>query len=91
MQFIPRGGLFTVNELDFGKMKWVCSEETRKEYAFFHSKLKNIVAIKPESWADPRAQYGEYVDIDKRKKGRLIDANMWYFPQDCLNVNVLHE
>ncbi|KAL7599129.1 hypothetical protein Lser_V15G23438 [Lactuca serriola] len=77
--------LWKVYELDFGEMKWVPFEETRDEYAFFFNGFKHGAAVKIES-KDPR-----YDDLDESGNGRFIAGNMWYFPHECLNVNLLHE
>ncbi|XP_042757779.1 uncharacterized protein LOC122197644 [Lactuca sativa] len=70
--------LYYFHELDFGKMKWVCLEKTREEYAFFCN-VERVVAIKPESWAHTKNSW----------KHKFNYAKMWYFPHDCLNVNLI--
>ncbi|CAH1426888.1 unnamed protein product [Lactuca virosa] len=74
-----------VFELDFGKMKWVPFEETGDEYTFFFNGFKHGAAVKLES------KDGRYDDLDESGNGRFIGRNMWYFPHECLNVNLLHE
>ncbi|CAH1448975.1 unnamed protein product [Lactuca virosa] len=85
-----------VLELDFGEMKWVYPENTIEQYAFFISGwMKSSAAIKPElSWAGPPTQYKTYnhlLDTDKSRKHSINYNSMWYFPHDCLNVNLLDE
>ncbi|CAH1448995.1 unnamed protein product [Lactuca virosa] len=82
-----------VLELDFGEMKWV-SPERKGEYAFFVSKVKSVAPIKPESWTDARTRYKSldyFIDNDKSRKCMFYHQWMWYFPHDCLNVNLLDE
>ncbi|KAL7591397.1 uncharacterized protein LOC122195002 [Lactuca sativa] len=76
-----------VMELDFVKTKWVKPEKIIREYVFFHSRLKSSAAIK-------RTQYKSYDYFNgtaERKQRMLFYATMWYFPHDCLNVNLLDE
>ncbi|CAH1419407.1 unnamed protein product [Lactuca virosa] len=76
-----------VMELDFVKMKWVKPEKIIREYVFFHSRLKSSAAIK-------RTQYKSYDYFNgtaERQQRMLFYATMWYFPHDCLNVNLLDD
>ncbi|KAL7591394.1 hypothetical protein Lser_V15G32983 [Lactuca serriola] len=85
---------YKVLELDFGEMKWVSPEKTIREYAFFLSEKKSSAAIKPESWAGPQTHYKSYdYFIRNEMPQRMFYYHkwMWYFPFDCLNVNILDE
>ncbi|CAH1448996.1 unnamed protein product [Lactuca virosa] len=83
-----------VLEIDIGEMKWVSPEKTIEEYAIFLSNggIRSSAAIKPESWAGPWTDYKSYDCFLDTNKNRLdiFDFNtIWYFPHDCLNVNLL--
>ncbi|CAH1435880.1 unnamed protein product [Lactuca virosa] len=84
------GNSLNVHKLDFGKMEWEQVEDTRDEHepAFFLSNLNYGAAVKPESWADSGTQH-----IHQRfvRHGMFFTANQWYFPHECLNVNILDE
>ncbi|KAL7591395.1 uncharacterized protein LOC111883902 [Lactuca sativa] len=83
-----------VMELDFGEMKWVLPDKTIQEYAIFYSYLKSCVVIKPELWAGLWTQSisnGCFLDTDESQQGVFCYQGMWYFPHDCLNVNLLDE
>ncbi|CAH1416240.1 unnamed protein product [Lactuca virosa] len=86
--------LYRVQELDFGKMKWVLQEEKTigEEYAFFLSIL----------WNDTAVNYGATVKLDLcakiydcfpgiRKDMFFATKNMWYFPHECMKVNRIDE
>ncbi|CAH1416129.1 unnamed protein product [Lactuca virosa] len=83
-----------IQELDFGKMKWVPpKEKTIREYAFFHGDAYMMcwTAIKLESWVVPRPQYNIYdCFVEKYQKGRFFSSRMWYFPHDCLDINLIN-
>lgn len=81
--------LYKVHELDFGEMKWVMPEKTIEEYAFFLSNLNDSVAIKLEPC---QSQYERYSFFPYTgQKYRVFDANMWYFPHQCMNVNLIDD
>ncbi|KAL7591876.1 hypothetical protein Lser_V15G32992 [Lactuca serriola] len=85
-----------VLEIDIGEMKWVSPEKTIQEYAIFLSngRIRSSAAIKPESWAGPWTHYKSYDcfhDTDKDQLDIIHYNTMWYFPHDCLNVNLLDE
>ncbi|XP_023759294.1 uncharacterized protein LOC111907720 isoform X2 [Lactuca sativa] len=67
---------YTVHELDFEEMKWVSSEIS-------------------ELGVDHRALYkrdGYFLGtVDTSRKRRCLPSYIWYFPNDCLNVNRLDE
>nr|KAJ0213349.1 hypothetical protein LSAT_V11C400174500 [Lactuca sativa] len=67
------GGSYKVYKLDFEEMKWMSSENTLGECAFFINELKYSVVIKPELWVDHELQYMRYAyfhdTIDKSRKG----------------------
>nr|KAJ0203562.1 hypothetical protein LSAT_V11C500256810 [Lactuca sativa] len=74
-----------VFELDFGKMKWVSFEETGDEYTFFFNDFKHGVANKLD------LEDRRYDDLNKSGNDRFIVGNMWYFPHEFSNINLLHE
>ncbi|KAL7591159.1 hypothetical protein Lser_V15G32979 [Lactuca serriola] len=85
-----------VLELDIGEMKWVSPEKTIGEYAFFLSSgwKKSSAAIRPESWAAAHpTQYKTYDYFlhanESRKRHWYYYEPLWYFPHDCLTVNIL--
>ncbi|CAH1448984.1 unnamed protein product [Lactuca virosa] len=81
-------------ELNFGEMKWVAAENITGEYAFFLSRFTSCVAIKPESWPETQTPYrgcGYFLDDNKSQQCMFFYEWMWYFPHDCLSVNVLDE
>ncbi|KAL4563918.1 hypothetical protein LXL04_027966 [Taraxacum kok-saghyz] len=83
-----------VLELDFGEMKWVSPDKKLQEYALFVSYLNPTAAIKRESLAGPREQLkgSEYfLDDEKSRKCMFYHQWVWYFPHDCLNVNLLDQ
>ncbi|CAH1449763.1 unnamed protein product [Lactuca virosa] len=86
---------YKVFELDFGEMKWVSPKKTIEEYAFFLSEKKSSAAIKPESWVGPQTHYKSYdyfLHTNKiRQRMFYYQKWMWYFPCDCLNVNILDQ
>ncbi|CAH1419662.1 unnamed protein product [Lactuca virosa] len=89
------GDSYKVFKLDFEEMKWVLSERTLGECAFSINNLKYSAGIKPELWVDYQSQYIRYAylhaTLDKSRKGRFFSSHLWYFPNDCLNVNRLDE
>ncbi|KAL7602840.1 hypothetical protein Lser_V15G16103 [Lactuca serriola] len=89
----PKKDLFRVQELDFGEMKWVLLEGKEiEEYGFFLSVLNISVAIKPKSLTNSQLlHYRRYAITKKSRKGRFNIEHMWYFPHECLNVNIIHE
>ncbi|KAL4563919.1 hypothetical protein LXL04_027968 [Taraxacum kok-saghyz] len=83
-----------VLELDFGEMKWVSPDKKIQEYVLFVSFLNPSAAIKRESWADPPIRlpsYDYFIDDDKSRKCMFYYQWVWYFPHDCLNVNLLDQ
>ncbi|KAL7607325.1 hypothetical protein Lser_V15G16136 [Lactuca serriola] len=86
---------YTVHKLDFEEMKWVSSEKTLEECAFFVNDFKYSAAIKSDLWVDHRSLYERYAyfhsTIDTSRKGGFLPSYIWYFPSDCLNVNLLDE
>ncbi|CAH1435870.1 unnamed protein product [Lactuca virosa] len=79
-----------VYKLDFGEMEWVPFQYTgdKHDFAFFLSDLSHSAASKPESWG---SEPGRYVVYEGGGKGRFFIAVQWYFPHECLNVNLLHD
>ncbi|XP_023740815.1 uncharacterized protein LOC111888911 [Lactuca sativa] len=77
-------------KLDFCEMEWVPFQYTgdENEVAFFLSDLSHGAAAKPESWG---SEPGRYVVFEGGGKGRFFIAVQWYFPHECLNVNLLHD
>nr|KAJ0220430.1 hypothetical protein LSAT_V11C200059720 [Lactuca sativa] len=75
---------------DFYEMEWVPFQYTgdENEVAFFLSDLSHGAAAKPESWG---SEPGRYVVFEGGGKGRFFIAVQWYFPHECLNVNLLHD
>lgn len=92
MESFMYGCLFNVYKLDSGKMEWVHFEDTGEEHGFFFSGVGHGAAVKPEFWAEPWSQYQRY-DVDNGGgHGRVFPAiDEWYFPHECLNVNLLDE
>ncbi|XP_023732172.1 uncharacterized protein LOC111879983 [Lactuca sativa] len=84
------GNGYSFHELDFGQMKWVLCENTKEEYGFFYSS-KHITAFKAESRANPWLEYGRHVGSGNGCKARFFAEKMWYFPHDCVNVNLIHK
>ncbi|CAH1448976.1 unnamed protein product [Lactuca virosa] len=93
-----------VMELDFGEMKWVPPKKTIREYTFFLGAKKSSVAFKPESWIGPPIQYKRYGHFQSwtspptqyksywhflAGQNVVFSKGMWYFPHDCLKVNLL--
>ncbi|XP_023732165.1 uncharacterized protein LOC111879973 [Lactuca sativa] len=68
-------------ELDFGEMKWVCCEKAKEEYAFYGNNMGHYTVVKRELWAG----------TNKSRKDTFKTVDMWYFPHDCLNVNLIDE
>ncbi|CAH1434431.1 unnamed protein product [Lactuca virosa] len=86
----------SIQELDFGEMIWVSPKEKAiREHAFFRSYLMCWTAIKPESWDGPHPQYNKYDcflhTTEKCEKGKFFSSSMWYFPHDCLNVDLINK
>ncbi|CAH1435868.1 unnamed protein product [Lactuca virosa] len=65
---------------------------TGEELGFFFSGVGHGAAVKPEFWAEAWSQYKRY-DVDNGGgHGRVFPAiDEWYFPDECLNVNLLDE
>ncbi|CAH1435882.1 unnamed protein product [Lactuca virosa] len=66
-------------------------EDTREEHepAIFLSNYAVYgAAVKPESWADSGSQHIHHRFV---RHSRFFTANQWYFPHECLNVNLLDE
>ncbi|KAL7605998.1 hypothetical protein Lser_V15G15954 [Lactuca serriola] len=89
------GDLYRVQELDFGKMKWVLQEEktTGEEYVFFLSILLNGAPVDGAA-VKLGSQYKMhecFPNISTRsRKGRFYATqDMWYFPHECMNVHHL--
>ncbi|KAL7607327.1 hypothetical protein Lser_V15G16134 [Lactuca serriola] len=86
---------YDVHYLDFEEMKWVSSGKTFEECVFFINSLKYSAAIKSELLVDHRSLYKRFAyflsTIDTSRKGRFLPSHIWYFPNDCLNDNRLHE
>ncbi|XP_076940595.1 uncharacterized protein LOC143609838 [Bidens hawaiensis] len=70
--------LYETYEVDLGKKEWV--SRTIEEHAVFVSELKSSAAINPGTWKDGDGS---------KNKGRWFSANLWYFPHDCMNVNLI--
>ncbi|KAM0050205.1 putative F-box protein [Helianthus debilis subsp. tardiflorus] len=69
-------------KIDFDKMEWVSTGMTIGENALFVSELKSTSAINPDTWMP--------YDTDKSKDtGKRFTANLWYFPNDRANANLL--
>nr|KAJ0214038.1 hypothetical protein LSAT_V11C400174390 [Lactuca sativa] len=85
--------VYVVHELDFDEMKWVSpNENTMDEYAFFVSELKHSAAIKRELWSDSwLPYYKKYGFRYISRNGMFFNKDIWYFPHDCLKVNLKHE
>ncbi|KAL7607329.1 hypothetical protein Lser_V15G16132 [Lactuca serriola] len=81
---------YEVHELDFGEMKWVSpNKKTMEEYAFFASDLKHSATIKRELWSDSWLQFHKKSAYNyKSGNGVFFNADVWYFPHDCLNVDL---
>ncbi|XP_052626859.1 uncharacterized protein LOC128133447 [Lactuca sativa] len=83
------GGSYKVYKLDFEEMKWMSSENTLGECAFFINELKYSTVIKPELWVDHELQYMRYAYFhDTIDKSLKVGCQLWYFPCDCKNVNL---
>ncbi|KAL4555514.1 hypothetical protein LXL04_038135 [Taraxacum kok-saghyz] len=83
---------YNIHELDFGNMELVSRIKRGKKYAFFHNNFNGSdTFILREAWAGIHSQYGRYAVDDNDGNGMLYDAHMWYFFDDCLNVNLIHE
>ncbi|CAH1426884.1 unnamed protein product [Lactuca virosa] len=91
METYSKHSSYKVHELDFGEMKWVPFEETSDEYDFFYNHSEPSAAVKQESWVDPPSPNMKYYVTNKSEKGKFFYANMWYFPHECMNVDLLHE
>ena len=77
-------------KLDFGEMEWVPFQYTGDEhaFAFFISHLSHSAAAKPESWG---SEPGRCFINEGGGKARFFIAVEWYFPHECLNVNLLQD
>lgn len=83
---------YKIQEINFSKMEWVTREKIGEEYAFFFSYSDyGATIIQAELWTDRYPRYDRYALRDKSGKGRLFQAEMWYFFHDCLIVDLLHE
>ncbi|KAL4555520.1 hypothetical protein LXL04_038142 [Taraxacum kok-saghyz] len=83
-----------IDEIDLDEMKWVSNKETGKKYALFRDNFlvnNDYSYTLRELCANIHSQYGIYAINDKEGKGLLFHAKMWYFLDDCLNVNLIHE
>ncbi|KAL4585941.1 hypothetical protein LXL04_010568 [Taraxacum kok-saghyz] len=86
-----------VQKLDFGKMKWVLPDENIiGEYGFFLSvswKGMSVTGgsiVKLDPWA--RSQYKRCDHFTDSRKGRFfVTKNLWYFPHECMHVNLIDE
>ncbi|CAH1435862.1 unnamed protein product [Lactuca virosa] len=79
-------------KLDFGEMEWVPFQDTGDQCGFFISQAGHSAAVKPELWAEPWSQYPRYDVTNGSGHGRFFPADeWWYFPHECLNVNLLDE
>ncbi|CAH1416122.1 unnamed protein product [Lactuca virosa] len=69
---------YTLHELDFEEMKWVSSEKTLEECAFFVNGFKYPAAIKADLWVDHRSLYERYAyfhsAIDTSRKGGFLPS-----------------
>ncbi|XP_023749191.1 uncharacterized protein LOC111897461 [Lactuca sativa] len=84
--------VISVYKLDSGKMEWVPFQDTGEEHGFFMSQAGHNAAVKPELWVEPWSQYPRSYVTDGGGHGRFFPADeWWYFPHDCLNVNLLDE
>ncbi|KAL7592345.1 hypothetical protein Lser_V15G33031 [Lactuca serriola] len=88
MEYWPNG-LHKVHKLDFDQLNWVPCENKMEEYALFYSCFKQGAVVKPETWAAPSSQYRRFFGNYKPGKGRCLTSKFWYFPHDCLNVNLI--
>ncbi|KAL4555518.1 hypothetical protein LXL04_038140 [Taraxacum kok-saghyz] len=79
---------YNIHELDVDEMKWVKCDKIGEKYAFFRSGFPywNKTFTLREAWADIHSQYGKYAVDDKNM---TYCASMWYFFDDCLNVNLI--
>ncbi|KAL4555527.1 hypothetical protein LXL04_038149 [Taraxacum kok-saghyz] len=84
-----------IHKLDIDEMKGVSIINTREKYAFFlhdnfpeHSLYRYTLR---EVRADIHSQYGRYVVRDVTGKFLLFHEKLWYFFDDCLNINLIHE
>ncbi|KAL4585844.1 hypothetical protein LXL04_010470 [Taraxacum kok-saghyz] len=86
-------GSYKVYRLDFDEMKWAALDKTTEEIAFSFNDLKSPASIKLELLVDRWSQYVRYAHFlaNKIQKGGSFNANIWYFLNDCLNVNLLEE
>lgn len=85
-----------IQELDFGEMRWVSPKEKAiREYTFIRSYLMCWTVIKLESWDGPHPQYNRYdcfLDTTmKCENDKFFSSSMWYFPHDCLNVDLINK
>ncbi|XP_042752432.1 uncharacterized protein LOC122195035 [Lactuca sativa] len=84
---------YKVHKLDFDEMNCVPCEKSTQEYAFFNSSLKFSAAVISEAWAASSSSYCQqrFARTDKhgKYKGRLYIAKRWYFPHECLNINLI--
>lgn len=83
--------VYESHEVDFDEMKWVSTDKTIREDAFFVGDLKSGAVINPETWVDPQTQYEGFRYSHgtgrSENKGGWFTAIMWYFPHDCVNVD----
>ncbi|KAJ0438999.1 putative F-box protein [Helianthus annuus] len=84
--------VYEAYEMDFEQMECMRIEKPTVENAFFVGDWKSSAAVNPDTWAK-RQMRNERLglkDSDQSKiKGRCLITNMWYFPHECFNANLL--
>ncbi|PWA39323.1 F-box domain-containing protein [Artemisia annua] len=91
--------MYKVLEVNFDTMEWENPEKTVGQYAFYFSGMCTssaaASAIEPNTQACGRGRTQSNIicfrseDQIKKESGlRTLATNMWYFPQDCLNVKL---
>ncbi|KAL7615420.1 hypothetical protein Lser_V15G05530 [Lactuca serriola] len=85
--------VINVYKLDFGEMEWLPFQDTGEEHGFFVGYVfDHIDAVKQELWADSWSHYPRYDVGNGGGHGRYFpESEGWYFPHECLNVNLLDE
>ncbi|GJT94097.1 F-box domain containing protein [Tanacetum coccineum] len=94
--------IYKVLEVNFDTKEWEDPEKTIGQYAFYFSLMCTssaaaATAIKPNTCASGRTRSkiicNRIVDQRRIKESglRTINNDVWYFPQDCLNVKLASE
>nr|KAJ0195832.1 hypothetical protein LSAT_V11C700345190 [Lactuca sativa] len=84
---------------DFGEMRWVSREKKIGEYASFLSDI-NYGVVVTRLWTKKRGQgllqghnMGDMLMLKlvEVEKPNSFKVSMWYFPHECLNVDLVNE